>query len=140
MYNSVIGLLRNISMVEYVKVYCEVFTKIFLPAIRALIAEKLIEKYNLTQIEVAKKMGLTQAAISHYLRSKRGAKAYNILKANDDIDKHIEKIADALYREENNFEVIYQGVCFICGWLREHEDVVKEIISDEKEILYPPLK
>ncbi|MBS7653602.1 helix-turn-helix domain-containing protein [Candidatus Bathyarchaeota archaeon] len=52
---------------------CESIGRRFLPIIRCHIAKELIEKYGLTQIEVAKKLGTTQAAISQYLRLKRGA-------------------------------------------------------------------
>lgn len=37
-------------------------------------ARELIEKYSLTQVDAAKKLGVTQAAISQYLRLKRGHK------------------------------------------------------------------
>ncbi|MEM2341901.1 MAG: helix-turn-helix domain-containing protein [Candidatus Bathyarchaeia archaeon] len=51
---------------------CENIGRRILPVFRAQIAKELIEKYGFTQIEVAKKLGTTQAAISQYLRSKRG--------------------------------------------------------------------
>jgi len=123
--------------VNILKVFCEVFTKTFLPAIRAIIAEKLIEKYNLTQIEAAKKMGLTQAAISHYLRSKRGAKAYNILKGNKEIEGYIDKLVDIIYSNGSSSLEIYQYMCKICEWLRQRKNLVKEVASEKEEILYP---
>ena len=43
-----------------------------LPIFRSYVAKELVEKYKFTQIEVAEKLGTTQAAISQYLRSKRG--------------------------------------------------------------------
>ncbi|MEM1586150.1 MAG: hypothetical protein QXX99_02240 [Candidatus Bathyarchaeia archaeon] len=51
---------------------CESIGKRILPIFRAYIAKELIEKHCFTQIEVAKNLGTTQAAISQYLRSKRG--------------------------------------------------------------------
>jgi len=41
---------------------------------RRYIAKELIERYGLTQSEVAEKLGTTQAAISQYLRLKRGVR------------------------------------------------------------------
>ena len=37
-------------------------------------AKELVKKYNYTQVQAAKKLGTTQAAISQYLNSKRGHK------------------------------------------------------------------
>jgi predicted transcriptional regulator len=53
---------------------CEAVGRYILPILRSLVAKELIEKYNLTQIEAARKLGTTQAAISQYLHSKRGCK------------------------------------------------------------------
>ncbi|MEM3391769.1 MAG: helix-turn-helix domain-containing protein [Archaeoglobaceae archaeon] len=45
--------------------------KYILPAIRAMVAKELIERgYKIK--EVAEMLGLTQAAVSQYLASKRG--------------------------------------------------------------------
>lgn len=54
---------------------CESIGRYILPIFRAYIAKELIEKYGFTQMEVADKLGTTQAAISQYLRAKRGAAA-----------------------------------------------------------------
>jgi predicted transcriptional regulator len=51
---------------------CESIGRLLLPFFRAHIARELIEKYGFTQVETAKKLRTTQAAISQYLRSKRG--------------------------------------------------------------------
>lgn len=51
---------------------CERVGRRLLPVFRAHIAKELIEKYGFTQVEVAEKLGTTQAAISQYLRLKRG--------------------------------------------------------------------
>lgn len=51
---------------------CESIARYLLPLYRAFVAKELIEKYNYTQVEAAKKLGTTQAAISQYMTSKRG--------------------------------------------------------------------
>lgn len=45
-----------------------------LPIFRSLLAKELIEKFNFTQKEVAKKLQTTQPAISQYISLKRGSK------------------------------------------------------------------
>ncbi len=53
---------------------CEIIGKYALPIFRSMVAKELVQKYNLTQTEAAKKLGTTQAAISQYLSSKRAFK------------------------------------------------------------------
>lgn len=50
---------------------CETAGKYILPLFRSLVAKELVNTHNLTQIEAAKKLGTTQAAISQYVRAKR---------------------------------------------------------------------
>ena len=57
------------------KIPCEMMVKRVLPVFRAVVAESLINDHGLTQTEAADKLGITQAAISQYLRDKRGHKA-----------------------------------------------------------------
>jgi len=58
------------------KTPCEEVIKEVIPTIRALIAKDLCLKYGFTQIEAAKKLGITQAAISQYISLKRGGKKF----------------------------------------------------------------
>ena len=43
-----------------------------IPAVRAILAKKLIKEYSLKEEDVAKVLGITQAAISNYVRGTRG--------------------------------------------------------------------
>jgi len=45
-----------------------------LPVFRALVAKELVGTYHSTQVEAAKKLGTTQAAVSQYVNSKRAFK------------------------------------------------------------------
>lgn len=53
---------------------CESIGKFVLPLFRSLVAKELINTYHLTQVETAKKLKTTQAAVSQYLNSKRASK------------------------------------------------------------------
>lgn len=55
------------------KIPCELIVWYVLPSIRRELARELVETHNLTQAEVARRFGVTDAAISQYLKSKRGA-------------------------------------------------------------------
>jgi len=46
---------------------CELTVKVLLPALRVLVAKELAENYAWTQTKIARKLGVTQAAVSGYL-------------------------------------------------------------------------
>src|ERR671932_2593118 len=50
----------------------EIEAKSLIPAVRAILAKKLIKEYDLKEEIVAKVLGITQAAVSNYLRGTRG--------------------------------------------------------------------
>jgi len=54
------------------KIPCELVVWYVLPAIRKDLARKLVDSYGMSQTEVAKRFGVTGAAISQYLKRKRG--------------------------------------------------------------------
>jgi predicted transcriptional regulator len=51
---------------------CEVVVKTVSPAIRALLAQKLINEYHLKETRVAELLGITQSAVSKYTKKVRG--------------------------------------------------------------------
>ena len=50
----------------------EIETKTLIPALRAILAKKLMDKYNIQEEDISKMLGVTQAAISNYIRGTRG--------------------------------------------------------------------
>ena len=50
----------------------EIEAKSLSPAVRAILAKKLIREYSLKEEDVAKDLGITQAAVSNYVRGTRG--------------------------------------------------------------------
>ena len=50
----------------------EIEAKSLIPAVRAILAKKLIREYSLKDEDVAKDLGITQAAVSNYVRGTRG--------------------------------------------------------------------
>ena len=51
---------------------CEVAVKTVAPAIRALVAKKLLENHKLKETQVANMLGVTQSAVSKYFKNIRG--------------------------------------------------------------------
>ena len=71
----------------------EIEAKSLIPAIRAILARKLINEYDLKEEVVAKVLGITQAAVSNYIRGTRGdielisklGSIYEVMRMIDDI-------------------------------------------------------
>ena len=50
----------------------EIESKTLIPALRAILAKKLAENHNIREDEISKMLGVTQAAVSNYIRGTRG--------------------------------------------------------------------
>ncbi|MFQ5940885.1 MAG: transcriptional regulator [Nitrososphaerales archaeon] len=50
----------------------EIESKSLIPAVRAIIAKKLTDEHSLKEDDIAKVLGVTQAAVSNYVRGTRG--------------------------------------------------------------------
>ena len=106
------------------KPYCETIVQVVLPTIRALIAKELIDKYKFTQQDAASKLGLTQSAISQYLRNLRGSKI-KILEKDKEINKQIEKFANRIASGELNSSNTLIPFCNICKNIRKSKILCK---------------
>ena len=50
----------------------EIESKTLIPALRAILAKNLAENHDVREDEISKMLGVTQAAISNYIRGTRG--------------------------------------------------------------------
>ena len=116
------------------KPYCEIVAQYVLPTMRALIAKKLMEKYKLTQQNAALKLGLTQSAISQYMRNLRGSKIKNIEK-DENINKEIEIFVDRIASGELNSLTRLDSFCSICKTIRR-----KKLLCDIHMKVFPDIK
>lgn len=71
----------------------EIVAKSALPALRAMVAKRLQIEFHLTQQQVAKRLGVTQASISNYARKTRG------MMVNLESDNTVAKAADRIAKE-----------------------------------------
>jgi predicted transcriptional regulator len=71
----------------------EIVAKSALPALRAMVAKRLREDYHLTQQQVARRLGVTQASVSNYARKTRG------MMVNLESDSTVAKAADKIAKE-----------------------------------------
>ncbi len=75
----------------------EVVVAKLLPTIRARLARELLRTYHMKQIVVAKAMGITQAAVSHYNTQSRGVDQ-EMLRRFPEIKKFVEELAQRIFQ------------------------------------------
>lgn len=97
---------------------CELAVKSIMPAFRALVAEKLLETYGLKQGEAAQLLGITQSAISRYVKNERG----NILKSKiaqlEDVNTLMMEVAEKLIDGKTELHEISRTFCRGCQRVR----------------------
>jgi predicted transcriptional regulator len=111
---------------------CEGVVKLVLPGFRSLIAKNLIEKYNFSQVTAAKKLGTTQATISHYLYSKRGVKILKQLESIDSVRSLADQIATRIATQNLSPVEAMLKFCELCKMLRTKDmicDIHKRFIA-----------
>jgi len=104
---------------------CESVVKLVLPAFRSLVAKDLIEKHHFSQVNAAKKLGTTQAAISYYLYSKRGEKRMKELEMMPSVRSAANQVASGIANQSlSSFEAMLK-FCELCKALR-----TKDLVCD----------
>ena len=75
----------------------EIESKTLIPALRAILAKKLIKQHKVREDEISKMLGVTQAAVSNYIRGTRGdPKLIEQLLSQKQVVEMIDEISDNL--------------------------------------------
>jgi len=75
----------------------EIESRTLIPALRAILSKRLSEKYNIHEDEISKMLGVTQAAVSNYIRGTRGdPKLIEKLLGEEQVANMINEISDDL--------------------------------------------
>ena len=105
----------------------EIETKTSVPALRALVAKKLIQDHAYSQKETAALIGVTQAAISNYLRGTRG----NLTSLGDDerIQNIVSQITIMMVEKHDLSDIIskFNEACLIIRSSRLLCDIHKKL-------------
>lgn len=95
------------------EIFCETFVKDILPSVRALLARDLLEKHKLTQREAARRLDMTQPAISQYKNKLRGIKAKK-LESSKVISNRINDLSEQIAEQEIDENEFEEKLCEIC--------------------------
>ena len=75
----------------------EIESKSLIPALRAILAKDLANNYHIREDEISKMLGVTQAAISNYIRGTRGdPKLIEKLLEDKQVAEMLDDISDSL--------------------------------------------
>ena len=120
----------------------EIESKTLIPALRAILSKNLAEKHQVREDEISKMLGVTQAAISNYIRGTRGdPELIKKLAAEKQVSEMIDEIAsdlssDMAYSPSSLSKFI--GLCnyiktslLICDIHRNLESDIDEAICKE---------
>ncbi len=95
---------------------CESIGKYVLPIFRSLVAKELINTYHLTQVEAARKLKTTQAAVSQYLNSKRAIKGTEqFTDVLPRIQAEAKETAKSLVNQETTWDEVTLDFCKLCS-------------------------
>ena len=99
---------------------CELIVRYVLPAFRSLLAKELSAKYKLSQVVIADNLGITQAAVSHYLYSKRGNKKIQQLQSLSEVRSMASEVAEKIASGEISKQEAMLKFCKLCAIIRKN--------------------
>jgi len=109
-------------LLALMKIPCELIVWYVLPSIRRELARELVDKHDFSQAEVARRFGVTDAAISQYLKAKRGTnKEIENSGKYEDFRKEVEVAA---VRMVNGSDIVTE-TCRICEMVKKSGMLVK---------------
>ena len=95
--------------------HCETIGKFVLPLFRSMVARELVDTHHLTQVEAAKKLKTTQAAVSQYINQKRAIRAtHEFNEIMPRIQAAAKQTAAQLANGGTTWNAVTQDFCRLC--------------------------
>lgn len=91
---------------------CELIVWYVIPTIRAELAKELV-KMGMSQKDIAERLGITQSAVSQYIKDKRGKG----IPINKEVRKGIKLLAKQVMTEKSPKDTI-PGICMVCALVK----------------------
>ncbi len=95
------------------KSFCEVYNRKILPAVRMYLSRKLVLEHNLSQLDVAKILGLKQSLVNYAVTGRRKSKYFEAILGFEDFRRYLDKLALDMSSKK------YRGpyACDLCQFL-----------------------
>jgi hypothetical protein len=107
---------------------CELIVWYVIPTIRAELAKEMV-KLGLSQKEVSEKLGITQSAVSQYMKDKRGQG----IPVNKDVRKAIKKLAKDIV-DGNTARDVIPGICAVCAIVKSSGSLCELHRQEDSEL------
>jgi predicted transcriptional regulator len=85
-----------------------------------MVAKTLIDDYHLSQDQIASKLGITQAAVSHYVHSNRGALMMSQLEKITGVKDTVSSVSRNLVEKDDPDEMIL-AFCRLCNLVKSSQ-------------------
>ena len=97
----------------------EIESKSLIPALRAILAKDLANKHNIREDEISKMLGVTQAAISNYIRGTRGdPKLIEKLQEDKQVTVMLDDISDSLSSDKAYTPSTLSKFIGLCNYIK----------------------
>ena len=97
----------------------EIESKTMIPALRAILAKKLADEHKIREDEISKMLGVTQAAVSNYIRGTRcDPKLISQLSSQKQIVEMINEISDNLASNKAYTPASLSKFIGICNYIK----------------------
>lgn len=97
----------------------EIESKTMIPALRAILARKLADQHKIREDEISKMLGVTQAAVSNYIRGTRGdPKLISQLSSQKQIVEMIDEISENLASSKAYTPASLSKFIGICNYIK----------------------
>lgn len=106
------------------KDFCEIVVSIVLPSVRSIVTKDMIEKHGLTQEETAELLGITQPAVSQYLKEYRAVKVRTFEK-NSELMRMVDDLTNEIIGKKVSQKEFAIKICEICRKLKDEGMIAK---------------
>jgi hypothetical protein len=97
----------------------EIESKTMIPALRAILAKKLADQHKIREDEISKMLGVTQAAVSNYIRGTRGdPELISKLSSQKQIVEMLNEISDNLASNKAYTPASLSKFIGICNYIK----------------------
>jgi predicted transcriptional regulator len=112
---------------------CTVMAQYVLPTLRMLIIRELVERRGMRRVEASRKVGLTPAAVTQYMKGKRGQVFMEELSKSEYAMKIVSEIADAIKNGDMSSDEITKKICIICKNIRSEKLIFKMYENNDSD-------